>query len=560
VPPLDSTERDAWIGGEIERIETKIDSIEAAAVGDKADAADARFTTDRRDGLFILCAGLPRTAANPLGLRGEQHVSLLKAREFYRANYDRAEQRGVSRIVWHMPAGYSGTHEDPEDHRGAAAVLGAMQQRTVPIYEHVDFYEPAGPHVQSLGLPRMPIIHNAHVRVDGRTESDWHDVSPEKTREAIDRLKLPPDYAGPLVIDYEPYVQGWDPQRTVSAYLTVLHAARQRLPQAKIAFFGLPHVRYAKPGGGGEPLTREMIEPILSQVDFLAPQHYSGRIDWTPGMEAREREKMRVSRTYGKLVLPFVNPRAAQPRKGQWLEPEAFRNRVALLVQEGADGIIVWDFEDPTVAHEQDRRQAEAMRLAVDAAGASRAEVWKQEVRRFLTRNPRATVGVAISPFVPLSTESTDISEYRGWEIFDFENPAHYRMMVNEIIQPLVLAGVTELWFDRGPAESFGPDILELCAHLRQRFNLHCMLYPHAIDSLGEEDRDALRIVGFATEAPAPDQPLPALTLQDEEIGLILRGSPGPPGEAIEAWRERGFVLWSADERFDQHLRAEQPR
>ena len=509
--------------------------------GARSGRAHALATPDRREGIFIRCAGSPRTKENPLGLREGHHLSLARSREFYRKQYERAQAHGVTRIVWHMLAGYSGTPNDPADHRGAAAVLGAMRMPSILIYEHFDFYEPPGPQVLALGAPRMPMLHNADVRRDGRRESDWLDVSPERTRWAIEKLGLPFEYDGPLVIDYEPYLHGWDAQRTVAAFLAVLRAARSRLPHAKIAFYGLPHVGYPSASGARTLVTAELVQPILDEVDFLAPQHYSGRLEWSIGAAQLERKKMRLSRSFNKPIVAFIGPRAVPPNKGKWIDLEAVRQRAAILRAEGAQGIILWDDPDPAVAHEQNLRQAEALKAARAATSGSRGAVWTQETRRFIMRNPRATVGVAISPFVPFSTETTDLNEYRGYEVYDHENPAHYRMMVNEIIQPLVLAGVTELWFDRGPADSFGPDIDELCAHLKERFNLHCVLYPPRANELDEPDD--------------PDRK-PTHHREESELNLVLFDAFEVAGaaERIEAWREQGVVLWSGDPKWDAAL------
>lgn len=82
------------------------------------------FVPDLRPGLLIPCAGATITLDNPLGLREGQHLSLTNARNFYRRHYQRAEQLGVERVIWHMPAGY-----DEQGMAGRAAVLTVMGAR-----------------------------------------------------------------------------------------------------------------------------------------------------------------------------------------------------------------------------------------------------------------------------------------------------------------------------------------------------------------------------------------------------------------------------------------------
>jgi len=93
------------------------------------EAAIIGYVPDRRPGIMLPCGGSPRTAENPLGLRGGQHVSPQQARAFYRAGYARAERNGVSRVVWHMPAGWGGAVMVEETMRGASQSLAAMGER-----------------------------------------------------------------------------------------------------------------------------------------------------------------------------------------------------------------------------------------------------------------------------------------------------------------------------------------------------------------------------------------------------------------------------------------------
>jgi hypothetical protein len=97
----------------------------------EGEAAVIGYVPDRRPGIMLPCGGSPRTAENPLGLRGGQHVSPQQARAFYRAGYARAERNGVSRVVWHMPAGWGGAVMVEETMRGASQSLAAMGDRAV---------------------------------------------------------------------------------------------------------------------------------------------------------------------------------------------------------------------------------------------------------------------------------------------------------------------------------------------------------------------------------------------------------------------------------------------
>lgn len=82
------------------------------------------FVPIRRRGLLVPCAGAVNTSLNPLGLRANQWRSLEHARQFYRQNYLRAEQLGIDRIIWHMPAGFQ-----ESGMRGRFAVLSVMGDR-----------------------------------------------------------------------------------------------------------------------------------------------------------------------------------------------------------------------------------------------------------------------------------------------------------------------------------------------------------------------------------------------------------------------------------------------
>ncbi len=79
------------------------------------------------------------------------------------------------------------------------------------------------------------------------------------------------------------------------------------------------------------------------------------------------------------------------------------------------------------------------------------------------------TVGVYFASRVPKSSTSVYIADVAPVEPFDFSNPAHLNMTVEQIMQPLLDIGVTEFWLDNASHPTHRHEIALLADHVRQR-------------------------------------------------------------------------------------------
>lgn len=84
--------------------------------------------TPRLDSMVVIPCGGAKVGdpANPTRLREGIHLSQVKATTYFRNQFARAEAVGTTRIVIHMPAGWSGTAADSGDMRGASQHAQAM--------------------------------------------------------------------------------------------------------------------------------------------------------------------------------------------------------------------------------------------------------------------------------------------------------------------------------------------------------------------------------------------------------------------------------------------------
>lgn len=226
------------------------------------------------------------------------------------------------------------------------------------LFECVDFYQRPGPKVSELNLTRIPMLHNADCRKNpnaDRWSGEWLDVSFDRIQFAIrKKLKLSERYDGYLIADYEPYLGVWNDQ-VIASYLEVINSMRATCPKAKIGVFGIPNVKYfPKKDGVAQKLTIDMIRPVLMKCDFLAPQFYTGRTNWTETDERNARNSMAEIQVLKKEIIPVIHGRTVGVNKGNWIEIESLIARVEFLVISGAAGVIYWDYAKANIPNMDD--------------------------------------------------------------------------------------------------------------------------------------------------------------------------------------------------------------
>jgi len=243
-------------------------------------------------------------------------------------------------------------------------------------------------------------------------------------------------------------------------------------------------------------------------------------------------------------------------RRGHHRSPDAarafYRGNYERAARLGV-GRVVWHM---LAGWEQEHTMAGA--AAVLGAMGDRADVWVEETSRFLEAHPRASVGVYLSAHVPRSWRSVRADDILPWEAYDHANQSHRRMMIQNIIRPLVDAGVTEVWFDHASPAEFRPGVLDLCDHLRDRLGVHCVIEALPLDARG--GLDALRRAGagaqhrfIAIRDPDGRWTWPA----EAEVNVLLSrhsGAPMPNDSIVDDYRRRGGVVWSMHESFDRLL------
>lgn len=262
---------------------------------------------------------------------------------------------------------------------GTAPASDSVGDAEFVLYQSVDFWSRGPQAVLETGARWLPMIHNREVRA---SDEDWLRVSPFRIAAAIERLGLTPSYDGLFVMDYEPYVEGLrvrgrrevlDLERMEAAYIEAARVARERLPHAKIGFFGIPTVRgRVAPEAEARALRAEDFGEVWQHVDVVMPQIYSGRTDYADDLRRMDRWRMEVAKKAAAMgaraetggealpIVPFVHGATAGPRKS-WIETEALVERVLHLRELGATGVVYWD--------------------AVVASPDDRLEVWPRQIR-----------------------------------------------------------------------------------------------------------------------------------------------------------------------------------
>lgn len=221
------------------------------------------------------------------------------------------------------------------------------------VYHSLGFWGETRPEITESGATWMPMLHNSACR-DEPFGSFYNIASQDKINAAIDRIGLPVEYNGRLVIDYEPYVakiyenrqevgdEPWDHDRAMAAYTLLLERVRVRLPEAEIAFFGIPTISILVDGQRVKATAAEFTE-LWPLVDFLAPQFYTSSLTWNATQETRVRTSMQDCMTAGKPVFPVITPKQAGDDDPQWIPIEALISRVAACKDEGAESVVMWD-------------------------------------------------------------------------------------------------------------------------------------------------------------------------------------------------------------------------
>jgi len=105
-----------------------------------------------------------------------------------------------------------------------------------------------------------------------------------------------------------------------------------------------------------------------------------------------------------------------------------------------------------------------------------RREIWIEETRAFLERNPDSDVGVYLSAHVPRTWRSVRAEDILPWEPYDHENPRHREIMIDKIIRPLAEVGLTEIWFDNSAPPQYRAEMAKLFEYLREEMDLHAVM------------------------------------------------------------------------------------
>lgn len=111
-------------------------------------------------------------------------------------------------------------------------------------------------------------------------------------------------------------------------------------------------------------------------------------------------------------------------------------------------------------------------RFAVLSVMGERADVFIQETRAFLDRNPDASIGVYVSAYMPQRIDRWRDEDILPYEPYDHENSAH-RMMVDQVAAPLVEAGIREIWLDNSAPTEYRENMLALANYLRERYGVY---------------------------------------------------------------------------------------
>lgn len=223
-----------------------------------------------------------------------------------------------------------------------------------PLYASVDFWGEVPVSVQLCDVPSMPMLHGAVCREEPEG-SRYVTASQEKISAALDRMGLPEDYSGPLVIDSEPYTEPWDLARAEEHYRTLAERVRSARPGVKLAFFGIPTIRLST-FQDIPPL--EAFGTIFEHVDFVAPQLYHGATTkWTLADESRTTRRAELALQIGKPVVGMIHGwpggSAGDTSSAVWLEPELVAKRALLLKSLGVEHLGYWGAKIQPADHDR---------------------------------------------------------------------------------------------------------------------------------------------------------------------------------------------------------------
>ena len=214
----------------------------------------------------------------------------------------------------------------------------------------------------------IPMIPNKYFRE--LYNGSWLDVSPRNIRTWLNEWNIPRTYDGMILLDYEPWApsQPWEKDAGIDAMIKVVDVVRQRLPNAKIGLHGIPTIRVQAAGDGRPKFQQhEYWQDIWPHVDFIAPQMYTDSSEW-PTSALKWYMKVAseaASSSNDKPMFPVVRMRTT---KLKWIDAEVVNERVLLLRELGASGVIVWDYKTSR-DDEPDRPIAERLRGLVEATG-----------------------------------------------------------------------------------------------------------------------------------------------------------------------------------------------
>lgn len=192
-----------------------------------------------------------------------------------------------------------------------------------------------------------------------------------------------------------------------------------------------------------------------------------------------------------------------------------------------------------------------------------RWDIFREELAAFLDEFPNATVGVYMSGDVPRTLESMHHSVAWPTEDYDHENERHQRIMIDEVIAPLVDIGVTEFWFDHTSEPDEVDDAVALMEAIRARWGVAGGMEAYPRDESKELRQDILsRVPAVAmhrfNKTRGRDATWEFPPADESEMLVVLKGYrsgdtiPPPTLEDAVAYAARGQIVMSGKADYDE--------
>ncbi len=209
------------------------------------------------------------------------------------------------------------------------------------------------------GITRVPMAY--HGGVDWNESGSISEKNIEHFTSWVNEY-LPPDYCGPVVMDYEkPWrkelsdasIQPERLQKILTVFIKGVQVAREALPRAQWGYWGMPLLKNTRTRWQEQGLS---LDSLTSQCSALYPDIY----DCNPSNLYLERTKEHITRVLeiagGRIpVYVFVSPRFSGQGgdRSQFVPHDVFLKRVNAAmqavwvndqgVQHKIQGLILWD-------------------------------------------------------------------------------------------------------------------------------------------------------------------------------------------------------------------------